>query len=149
MSTLVKTTSNNQDFIALVKELDEYLEICDGDEHDFYDQFNKLDQLNHVIVLYIDSKPVGCGAFKKHSPGVAEIKRMYVQPDFRNKGFAGKILSSLEAWAKELTFQRVVLETGKRQFEAVAFYKKSGYWIIENFPPYTEMENSICFQKTL
>ncbi len=42
------------DFINLVKELDAYLKITDGDDHDFYNQYNNIDVLKHVVVVYID-----------------------------------------------------------------------------------------------
>ena len=74
---------------------------------------------------------------------------MYVSPDFRGKQVAQKILSELEAWAKELGAKKCVLETGKRQVEAVKFYKKCNYKIIPNYGQYIGMENSICFEKYL
>ncbi|MFT4668785.1 MAG: putative acetyltransferase, partial [Ulvibacter sp.] len=42
-----RTSSENQDFITLVKLLDADLAIRDGDEHSFYNQFNKLDLIKH------------------------------------------------------------------------------------------------------
>ena len=80
MLKLVRTNSNNQDFSNLVKLLDSYLKITDGDEHDFYNQFNHIDILNHVVLAYIDSVAVGCGAFKTFDSSSIEIKRMYIMP---------------------------------------------------------------------
>ena len=45
--------------------------------------------------------------------------------------------------------QSQILETGKRQKEAVQFYKKNKYTIIPNFGQYKNVENSICFIKQL
>jgi hypothetical protein len=42
-----------------------------------------------------------------------------------------------------------VLETGKRQPDAVALYKKCGYKQIPNYGQYIGMENSVCFEKWL
>ena len=78
-----------------------------------------------------------------------EIKRMYVKPEYRNVGLGSSLLHALETWAKEMNYAKCVLETGKRQPDAVALYKKNGYTIIENYGPYKEVENSICFSKTL
>ena len=64
MITLIRTNSDNKDFVLLVKQLDAYLKITDGDEHDFYNQFNAIDSIDHVVVAYTNKKPVGCGAFK-------------------------------------------------------------------------------------
>lgn len=152
----VRTNSENKDFINLVKDLDAYLKVTDGDEHDFYNQFNHIDVLQHVVVFYMDNVPVGCGAIKRFDTELSsvqvnsmEVKRMYVSPDFRGKQVAQKILSELETWAKELGAKKCVLETGKRQVEAVKFYKKCNYKIIPNYGQYIGMENSICFEKYL
>lgn len=149
MIKIIRTNSENIDFINLVKELDAYLKITDGDEHDFYHQFNNIDVLKNVVLVYVDKVAVGCGAIKKFDKTSVEVKRMFVSPDKRGLGIAQKILTELEIWAKELGSQKCVLETGKRQVEAVKFYKKCNYKVIENYGQYTNMENSICFSKTL
>ncbi|MCM4156842.1 GNAT family N-acetyltransferase [Gramella sp. AN32] len=149
MIDLQKTNSKNPDFGKLIVKLDEYLAVCDGDEHSFYDSHNKLDLINHVIVMYEDKIPVGCGALKEFKGGTMEVKRMFVDSAYRKKGYAGLILRELEKWALEMGYSACVLETGKRQIEAVGFYKKNGYYLIEKYPPYEGMENSICFKKDL
>ena len=149
MIKITRTNSEHVGFIKLVKELDAYLKITDGEEHDFYNQFNNIDVLKNVVVIYVDNVAVGCGAIKKFDETSVEVKRMFVSLDKRGLGIAQKILTELEVWAKELGFKSCVLETGKRQVEAVGFYKKCNYKIISNYGQYKEMENSICFQKNL
>ena len=144
-----RTNSNNPDFKLLVKELDAYLKITDGDEHDYYNQFNNIDVLKHTVIAYKDLKPIGCGAFKIYDNHSIEIKRMYTNPEYRNVGVAAKILSELEKWGKELDYDTAILETGKRQVEAVNFYKKNGYYAIPNYGQYNGMDNSLCFRKEL
>ena len=65
MIKLVRTNSENIDFINLVKDLDAFLKITDGDEHEFYNQYNAIDKLKHVVVAYHNNEAVGCGAFKQ------------------------------------------------------------------------------------
>ena len=149
MTKIVKTDNTNQDFKNLVKELDAYLKVTDGDEHDFYNQFNSLEKIKNVVVAYKEGIPIGCGAFRKVDDSSVEIKRMYVKPNERGSGVAKEILNFLETWAKENKFQRCILETGDRQVEAVRFYQKLGYYRIPNYEQYTEMENSLCFEKTI
>jgi GNAT superfamily N-acetyltransferase len=144
MINLVRTNSDNADFRELIHLLDADLRIRDGDEHSFYAQFNKVDTIRHVIVAYDDAKAVGCGAFKEYEANAAEIKRMYVREDERGKGIAGKILTKLENWAKESGFTECVLETGLKQPEAIALYRKSGYELIPNYGQYAGVENSVC-----
>jgi putative acetyltransferase len=149
MISIVRTTSDNIDFITLVKLLDTDLARRDGDEQSFYSQFNKIDNIKHAIVAYENDQPVGCGAMKQFGPNSMEIKRMYVLPERRGKGIAGKVLLELEKWADELSYTKCVLETGKRQPEAIALYKKNGYNSIPNYGQYAGVENSVCFEKQL
>ena len=149
MITLKRTNSDDPDFISLVALLDKDLAIRDGEDHSFYNQFNKIDKIKHVVVFYEDDIAVGCGAFREKESDSVEIKRMYVHPDHRKKGIASQVLAELERWAAEIKYPYTVLETGKKQPEAIALYQKSGYSIIPNYPPYENMDNSVCMKKTL
>ena len=149
MVTLIRTDSDNKDFIHLVKHLDAELAILDGEEHAFYAQLNKTDKIKHVMVAYETDKPISCGAIREHSPTTMEVKRMYTMPESRSKGIATKVLNELEKWASELAYQKCILETGKRQPDAIRLYQKNGYKSIPNYGKYVEMENSVCFEKNL
>jgi GNAT superfamily N-acetyltransferase len=146
---LIRTNSENKDFIALVKQLDAYLAVTDGDDHAFYDQFNKLDSIKHVVVAYNKDIPLGCGAIKEFNTRTVEIKRMYTAPQSRGKGIASILLLELEAWARELSYNTCILETGVRQVEAIGLYKKNGYTLIPNYGQYTDVKDSRCFKKLL
>ena len=149
MITITRTNSDNKDFIELVKLLDADLAKRDGNEHSFYAQFNKIDKIKYVVVAYENDKPIGCGAIKEYSPNMVEVKRMYTSPGNRGKGIATKILIELEKWTTELSYEKCILETGKRQSEAVALYKKNGYKLIPNYGQYAGIENSLCFEKEM
>ncbi|MDD7884992.1 GNAT family N-acetyltransferase [Flavivirga sp. 57AJ16] len=149
MIKLVRTSSDNNDFVNLVTLLNNYLKVVDGDDHEFYDQYNNIDVLKNVIVAYIDNTPVGCGAFKKYTENEVEIKRMFTLPETRGQGVASKILKALENWSKELNFEACILETGKRQIEAIQFYKKNAYTLTPNYGQYKDVVNSLCFKKML
>ncbi len=144
-----RTSSENPDFQKLVKELDADLSERNGDQHGFYDQFNKIDSIKHAIVAYENEMPVGCGAIKEYSGDTMEVKRMYVPPANRGKGIASHVLSTLETWAGELNYKKCILETGEKQPEAIRLYKKNNYRIIPNYGQYEGVSNSICFEKTL
>ena len=149
MIRIIKTDASQPDFKKLVALLDADLAERDGEDHSFYDQFNKLHLIKYALVAYEKDTPVACGAIKEFEPNVMEVKRMYVTPEKRGKGIASKVLSSLENWARELGYQKCVLETGKRQPEAIALYTKNGYQIIPNYGQYAGIENSVCFEKLL
>jgi putative acetyltransferase len=144
-----RTFSDNVDFQKLVALLDEDLRIRDGDEHSFYAKFNKIENIRNVIICYIDNKPIGCGAFKEYGEKKVEIKRMFVQHGYRGHGIGFNILKELELWASELNYSECILETGKKQPEAIRLYQKAGYSIIKNYGQYENVENSVCMAKAI
>ena len=148
MYKLLKTNSNHPDFQKLTRLFDDYLVEIDGDEKDFFAQYNQI-YIDNVIVCYEDEIAVGCGAFKEYEPTVAEIKRMFVLPEKRGKGIASTVLNALEIWAKENGFQHAILETSNQLTNAISLYKKSGYEVIPNYGQYIEVESSVCMKKIL
>jgi putative acetyltransferase len=149
MLKLIRTDSDNADFIALVELLDADLAKRDGTDHSFYAQFNKIDTIKHAVVAYLQDKPTGCGAIKEFKPGAMEVKRIYTLQECRGKGIATKILTALETWATEMGYQKCILETGKRNPEAIELYKKNGYKLIPNYGQYEGINNSVCFEKEM
>jgi len=142
-----RTDFKDEDFKLLVSQLDAELLELDGAEHAFYAQFNTITALKYAVVAYEDGKPIGCGAVKAYSEDAMEVKRMYVSVSMRSKGIATIVLKELENWTRELGYSYCILETGKRQPDALALYKKNGYSVIPNFGGYVEDENSVCFEK--
>lgn len=142
-----RINSGDPDFIDLVKLLDADLAIRDGKDHSFFAQFNKLDSIKHVVVAYFGNLPAGCGAIKQYDDETMEVKRMFVKPEFRGKGIARAVLSELEKWTAELGYSFCILETGKKQPEAISLYKTSGYELIPNYGQYENVEMSVCMRK--
>lgn len=143
---LIRTNSQNPDFQKLTALFDEYLVDIDGDEKDFFAQYNQI-YLENVIICYENATAIACGAFKKHSDKKVEIKRMFVHPHHRGKSIASKILNELERWAIELNYLEGILETSNKLQNAIALYKKSGYEITEQYGQYIGVESSVCMKK--
>jgi GNAT superfamily N-acetyltransferase len=149
MTTIQRTDSHSPEFRVLVALLDLDLKERYGAVQAEYDRFNVIDSLDTVVIAAIDGQAVGCGCFKHFDDRSVEIKRMYVIPEARGKGVAAKILAELESWAVERGYQRAVLETGKKQAEAITLYRKKGYTLIDNYGQYTDFDLSVCFAKDL
>jgi putative acetyltransferase len=149
MYSWIQTDSSNLDYKNLIIKLDAYLTVTDEDEHDFSNQFNSSDAIKHVIVLYSNQVAIGCGAIKKLEENKWEIKRMYIEPTHRGQGLASQLLKKLEEWAAELGVLTLILETGKRQTEAIALYHRNDYKVTPNFGQYIGVSNSVCFEKIL
>jgi putative acetyltransferase len=149
MIIIKRTTSEDTDFQNLVRELDKDLAIRDGEEHDFFHQFNKIDMLKHVLVAYKDEVAAGCGAIKQYDDETLEVKRMFVLLELRGHGIAALVLEELEQWTAELGFGKCILETGIKMPEAIRLYSKSNYRQIPNYGQYAGVESSVCFEKVL
>jgi GNAT superfamily N-acetyltransferase len=120
-----------------------------GDQHAFLNQTKKIGMIRNVVMAYDNETAVGCGAFKKYDHETAEIKRMFVFPEHRGKGIAGRVLSTLEQWAAEEGFSGCILETGKKMTDAIRLYQSKNYQLTENYGQYIGVESSVCMKKQL
>jgi GNAT superfamily N-acetyltransferase len=101
-------------------------------------------------VVYINHKPAACCALRPlYKNEIAEVKRMYVRPGFRGLGLAKQMLKELESAALKFGYNKIWLETGDRQPEAIQLYTNAGYSRISNYGDYKENLHSNCFEKIL
>ena len=101
------------------------------------------------LVAEVDGVPAGCGAWRALSPGVAEIKRVYVEPGFRRRGLAQEVVTRLERSAAAAGFATVVLNTGDRQPEALALYAELGYRPVAGYGIYACSPGAVFLGKDL
>ena len=110
-------------------------------------------ELQAAVIVRVHGEAVATGALRypapAFGPGVGEIKRMFVQPSHRRQGLSRLVLLELEAIATERGLNRLVLETGVLQPEAIGLYLSEGYLPIDNYLPYEDEEHSRCFAKAL
>jgi putative acetyltransferase len=148
-ATVLRTNTDHPGFRSLIKELDHELWNELEEDQATYDQFNKVPDIKTAILVYVDDEVVACGCFKEKDLSTVEIKRMFVKKNFRRKGNSKIVLRELEQWAIELGFSFAVLETSIHFDTAKKLYHTNGYDIIENYPPYVGLEESVCMKKTL
>lgn len=96
-----------------------------------------------------DGTAIGCGGLRQLDAEHAEVKRMFVAPTRRGTGVSTAILGELERIGRERGWNRLVLETGDRQPDAIRFYRREGFTRIPNFGYYAGHERSLCFEKLL
>jgi GNAT superfamily N-acetyltransferase len=101
------------------------------------------------VVARVGTAAVGCGGLRRYDTAIGELKRMYVAPPFRAQGVARLVLSALEDRARQLGYERLVLETGGRQPEAIGLYTSAGYRGIERYGAYRSSPQSRCYAKWL
>jgi hypothetical protein len=136
-------------FQLLVSRLDHELWNELKEDLGTYDQYNSVKGLQTAVIAYVGTMPAAIGCFKEFSKDTVEIKRMFVDKEFRGKGLSKRILSELEQWAIELGYHYAVLETSVRFEAARQLYAGEGYIIIENYDQYKGLTESVCMKKEL
>ncbi len=149
MLKILRTNSSNPDFHVLTQELD--VTLCDlyGTKQEDFEEYNRIVDLETVVIAYEDDTTIGCGCFKKFNEDSIEIKRMFVKPEYRGKGTASRILYELEKWGYEQNYSYSFLETGNKQLPAIDMYQNLGYMIIDNYDQYKDNGISVCMMKSL
>jgi putative acetyltransferase len=99
------------------------------------------------FVVRSDGVPAGCGGILFVDNAYAEIKRMYVRPEFRGQGLGRRILEHLTRHAMSRGITLLRLETGIHQQEAIALYERQGFHRIPPFGPYTDDPLTLCYEK--
>src|SRR5687767_10439249 len=97
------------------------------------------------LIAWADDQAVGCGGLRRIDDTTGEIKRMFVADSARRRGIARAVLVELEKAARDLGYERLILETGTLQPEAIGLYESHGYEQIEPYGIYKDSEMSRCF----
>lgn len=157
MSEIVffKCSGTNEDFVENCQLLDMNLNRRVGRvvKRDKYKQYNQLDEIKEAIVIYVDGKAAGAGAIREYQYGdienATELKRVFVREEFQGKGLGTRLVHELLDWAQELGYKKVILETGELLAESCHVYRKVGFTKIDNYGPYSAMQESLCMMKEL
>ena len=143
-----RTTGRDPAFSTLTGRLDAELWFRYGEIQAAYAVHNQFVP-ETAVVAYVGELAVGCACWRPYDSTTAELKRMFVETAHRWAGIGKAIVNEIEAWAIELGYTMVVLETGIRQPEAVGLYESRGYTMIDNYGAYAGLANSVCMRKRL
>ncbi|MBP3475989.1 MAG: GNAT family N-acetyltransferase [Lachnospiraceae bacterium] len=151
MFTIREVRYDNKDFIRLCGELDCYLNAAIGgeDKREKYKKYNHLDTMDYVAIVYDGEKAVGCGALRRYSNTEIEVKRVFLQEEYRGRNIGGILLGNLVEKARELGFQRMILETGLFLDASLRLYRRFGFERIPNYGGYQNMEESYCMAREI
>lgn len=151
MFNISEVDKGDSDLVRLVSELDAFQsELYPAESNHCLDLSAVSDeQLRCVIVRDEGGAPAGCGALLFHEDGSAEIKRVYIRPEYRGMKLGEQIVSAIEGIASEKNSRLLQLETGIQQQPAIALYRRCGYEICDAFPPYKADPLSVFMRKEL
>lgn len=135
--------------MALITELQTYLESFYAPEHRHGFSVEQLIAAGvDFFVLRIDGVAAGCIGLMC-LPEYAEIKRMYIRPEFRRNKLGVQLLMHVQSVAHQRGIPLLRLETGIHQPEANARYESFGFRLISPFGPYHADGVSLCYEKAV
>lgn len=149
-TTITREPPDSADAQTLITELDAYLIPLSPKESRHGYPVEKL--INEDVPFFIiraDGIPVGCGGVKLFGTDYAEIKRMYIRPQFRGLGFAKLMLDHLADYARNRGIAILRLETGISQREAIGLYERAGFQLIPPFGEYKPDPLSRFYEKRI
>ena len=145
------TDGNDEDFRKFYLKTEEFYSSIVGGlkNREAFVPYNLSESISDVLIASVDGVAVGCAGLKAYSDSDVEIKRVWVDPEFRGNHISSAMMDALEQRAAELGFGRAILQTRPQMVAAVHLYTKRGYELIDNYPPYDKLEGAICFAKRL
>lgn len=145
------TDGNNEEFHQFYLETEDYYSSIVGGKknREGFIPYNLSESISDVLLAYMDGVAVGCAGLKKYNDSDVEIKRVWVEPNYRGRHIATELMDRIEDKAREMGFKRAVLQTRPIMEDAVGLYEKRGYELIGNYPPYDKLEGAICMALNL
>ena len=148
--TILPERPDTEDAARLIEELEAILSpMYPAESRHGYSVEKLIEQDVAFFVLRDGAAPAGCGGIQLFGTEYGELKRMYVRPEFRGRGFGRLLLDHLAAHAQRHGIQLLRLETGIHQTEAIAMYERAGFRRIPPFGPYRDDPVSRCYEKTI
>lgn len=148
--TITQERPDTADAMALIEELEAHLEpLYPSESRHGFSVAKLIAQQVAFFVLRADDTPAGCGGIKLFGADYGELKRMYVRPQFRGRGYAKRIVEQLADYAHSQNVRTLRLETGIHQHEAIGLYERMGFYPIPPFGEYREDPLSRFYEKKL
>lgn len=144
-----QVTADSLDFRTLAAALDAYYFSLVGDIQLQYAEPNRPENMNALLVVYEAEMPIACGAWKAVDGKKAELKRIYVRPEYRRRGIATALIRALEEDAAATGRRKLILETAVDTASSHSLYFSLGYQLREYYGSPAGAENCLCFHKEI
>lgn len=134
----------------LISELNTVLHALTPPEHCYHLTVQQMANPDTTLFVARDNgSAVACGALRRHSGRVGEIKRMFTRPNHQGRGIGGRIVAEIERLARAEGLEQLVLETGDRHPAAWRVYERAGFRRCGPVLDYPESRWSIFYAKPL
>ena len=133
MCQLIEVTKNRD--IQTVRELFDEYAVSIGIDLTFQ---NFEQELMNIAVIYMppggalllakqDGIPAGCVGLRKIDGRRCEMKRLYVRPKFRGKGFGKALCRKIILKGRQIGYREMLLDTLSTMVDAQALYRAHGF----------------------
>ena len=129
--------------LQLFSEYDDYMIHFLGDDKKYYTRYSKKEHLEKVWIAYVDNLPVGCIAFRRKAAGVGEVKRLFIQQDYRGRGISKVLLKTVADFAEREDCHTLYLDTRITLQPAFFIYRAFGFRVVFQEGPYIQMEKKL------
>lgn len=147
LDIFIKTAKTSFDFSAAKEIILEYVDWLgfNLEFQNFDYEINNLQEMysepeGSMFLASINNKFVGVAGIRKFENNICELKRMYVKPEYRNKGIGRKILEYSIESAKKFNYEKMKLDTDDLMQAAIKLYLDFGF---EEIPAYRNNPN-VC-----
>ena len=149
-ATITSERPDSADARLLIDELETHLASLYPQESRHGYSVEKLIAQEVAFFLIRDrGVPAGCGGIQLFGAQYGELKRMYVRPQFRGRGFGLLMLNHLAEYARSRGVGLLRLETGIHQHAAIRLYERAGFQSIPPFGEYKPDPLSRCYEKSI
>jgi GNAT superfamily N-acetyltransferase len=151
MQTVVtRERPDSADAVELIAELDAQLTplYSPGNRHGYSVEKLLAEQVA-FFVLRVDGVPAGCGGVQLFGSDYAELKRMYVRPQYRGSGLGRLLVDHLADHARSHGIALLRLETGIHQATAIRLYERLGFQRVPPFGAYEQGPYNPFFEKRI
>ena len=115
---------------AMRDQFEQYISTAiSGELRQLHDIFSEAKR-NAFWVVESEAQIVGMFGIESRDAESTELRRMYLNREYRGSGIAQRMLQCAEARARKLGFATMVLSTAEVQTAAIAFYRKMGYRLV-------------------
>lgn len=140
---IVSTSTSDSQVLQLFSEHDDFMLDFLGDDKVYYTRYSENENIESVWIAYEQDLPIGCVAYRKKSPDVGEVKRLFIKKEYRGRGISKQLFSVLKNHARSQGCRKLYLDTRITLEPAVSLYKSLGFDIIFQQGLYVQMEMTI------
>lgn len=141
---LIKAYHMHDDVVELFSEYTDMLRKNDSEMAKYLDAQNYDEEIKNLEVKYgmpegrlyaalADGQIAGCVAMRKFDDESAEVKRLFVKPEFRNHRIGEKLVRQLIDDAGEIGYRYMLLDTLPFLKSAIKLYKDLGFYEIDSY----------------